>query len=91
MTQSLQTYSYDFDSLSPGTTYVVLVAVTYKLNNLPVFRNHSQVQYDANTGSYQYVYQWPQDDRQTVTTPADKPLTPGPPYDEIEEGTPYLR
>ena len=78
-TQPLQTYSYKFDDLSPGTKYVVYVEVTYNYRTSP------------NDEDSRYIYQWPRDGRQTVDTPPAKPLTPGSPYDIIEEGIPYLR
>ena len=91
LTQPLQKYSYDFNDLSPGTTYVVFVQVTYKLKESIEYWNHNSTEYNDAKRKHHYVYQWPQDDRQIVATPPDKPLTPGPPYDEIVEGIPYLR
>ena len=90
-TQPLQTYSYAFNDLSPGTTYVVYVEVTYKLKGLYEPTNHNQMGNQNHDMKDQYVYQWPQDGRQIVKTPPAKPLTPGPPYDEIENNIPYLR
>ena len=71
--------AYKFDDLSPGTKYVVYVEVTYKYRN------------SSNGKDSHHTYQWPRDGRQTVDTPPAKPLTPGSPYDIIEEGIPYLR
>ena len=90
LTQPSQIYSYQIDELTPGTTYVVLVQVTYKSQS---DWNSSSSNAELRTIEWNNhnAYQWPKDDRQTVTTPPDTPLTPGPPYDEIDEGVPYLR
>lgn len=93
-TQPLQKYLYNFNDLSPGTTYVVFVQLTYRLQNSIPSLNPLSSEIDRKLHgktTRHYEYQWPRDDRQVVSTPPDKPLTPGPPYDEIIDGIPYLR
>ena len=91
LTQPSQKYSYDFSDLSPGTTYVVFVQLTYELDTPIPSRSFYSSIFEVGDRLNHFEYQWPHDSRQVISTPPDKPLTPGPPYDEIVDGIPYLR
>ena len=70
---------------------MVFVQLTYELDNpIPSRVLYSSI-FEGGDRLQQFEYQWPHDNRQVVSTPPDKPLTPGPPYDEIVDGIPYLR
>ena len=91
LTQPSQKYSYDFTDLSPGTDYVVFVQLTYELDTPIPYRSLDSSISVSGDRLKHFEYQWPHDNRHVVSTPPDKPLTPGPPYDEIVDGIPYLR